>query len=351
MNDPEHHLRSECRRAYYSDQHAAWVLSRYADVAEALRHPLVGMYGAGPRSLEASHSRTAARAAAPSSRITEWQQALEPTARDLVRPIRVGDTIDIVAMLARPWCRELAARAVGISGANADACDHLAQELFDEMAHATSGKPGPVSLRAAHAMSSLLAPASETPSAQPRHVSSVQMFVAISHSLPGAMASAWLELLRHPERVSQWQNAPLARAPIVDELLRLASPSRALFRVAQAPVAIGNASIGTDQQIILRIDAANRDATVFHDPTQFQLHRHAAPHLALGLGLHHCAGAAIVRMAMACVTSALFAGGDEMDMPMGAPRAYRLDDRVPIAWRGGFAIDHPMALPVIVSGP
>ena len=42
--------------------------------------------------------------------------------------------------------------------------------------------------------------------------------------------------------------------------------------------------------------SANRDEAVFPEPDSFLLGRYPNPHLALGLGVHFCLGAALARM-------------------------------------------------------
>jgi GST-like protein len=57
------------------------------------------------------------------------------------------------------------------------------------------------------------------------------------------------------------------------------------------------------------IGAANLDASVFPDPTRFDIHRRFARHLAFGGGIHQCLGAPLARMEARIVFEELLALG------------------------------------------
>jgi cytochrome P450 len=145
---------------------------------------------------------------------------------------------------------------------------------------------------------------------------------------PGLQASLRKHLLRHPHL------APEA----VSELLRVAGPSRAVFREARADVDIGAAHVAAGDRVILMLATANHDPERFAEPARVDCAREHSGHVAFGAGRHACAGASLVRMALDAATSALLRGTSVIE----------LDATAPVEWIGGFAIRAPGALPVRV---
>jgi len=82
---------------------------------------------------------------------------------------------------------------------------------------------------------------------------------------------------------------------LVEELLRLVTPTRFIARWAKQDVEIGDTSIAAGQKVILKLEAANRDPAIFPHPASLDLHRGHNPHLAFGGGAHLCPGAALAR--------------------------------------------------------
>jgi len=105
--------------------------------------------------------------------------------------------------------------------------------------------------------------------------------------------------MRHPQcEITAWL--------LLGEI-RLASIPDVVFRHASAEGSIAGVPIAPGERAILRLAAANRDPVMFSDPDLFAPLRRAPAHLSLGFGLHACAGGALIRMAMAAVTSVFLA--------------------------------------------
>jgi cytochrome P450 len=102
-----------------------------------------------------------------------------------------------------------------------------------------------------------------------------------------------LALLDHPDQRPHLLTDP-ARA--VEELLRVEGPIRLVGRVALADRTVGPHRIREGDQVLVRIDAANRDPRRFTEPDRLDLTRSGPPHLAFGGGAHFCLGAALARM-------------------------------------------------------
>jgi cytochrome P450 len=61
-------------------------------------------------------------------------------------------------------------------------------------------------------------------------------------------------------------------------------------------VEFGGQQLRKGDQILPNFGAANLDPAVFDEPDRFRLDRVANRHMGFGMGLHHCAGAALARL-------------------------------------------------------
>lgn len=82
-----------------------------------------------------------------------------------------------------------------------------------------------------------------------------------------------------------------------EEGLRFASPAQFTPRNCQADTRLGDVEVPAGQRLFLGLGSANRDERVWTEPEEFSLDREGDnPHLAFGLGIHMCIGAALARM-------------------------------------------------------
>jgi cytochrome P450 len=282
---------------YFDPRLNSWVVTRYRDVAAVLREPrfipalarstklAVGIEPA----VHADFRAHALRALSPAA-IEPWEAPITLAANRLASAVPEGEEVDIVAAYARPFSLEVAGIAAGIS---TDECAHLAalsRAVFDSACEPFDEE---LAARSREATIRLAAFFREAPPW------GMQMFIALAHSLPAFLGNAWFALLEYAVEVADMPKA-------MDELLRLAGPAKAQFRQAAAPVTIRNCTIARDQCAILRLDIANRDPDEFSAPHELRFDRRSPAHLAFGVGLHACVGAALIKSAAAIATKALF---------------------------------------------
>lgn len=106
-----------------------------------------------------------------------------------------------------------------------------------------------------------------------------------------------LELLaRHPEQRRKLVEDPELVPAAVEEVLRVASPTHTLPRIAAVDVPLHGEVIEAGARVLLLWAAANLDEREFRDPERFDVERGAPRHLALGHGVHYCLGASLARM-------------------------------------------------------
>lgn len=89
-----------------------------------------------------------------------------------------------------------------------------------------------------------------------------------------------------------------SRAPVmVEEALRLTTPTQGMFRIATRDHELEGVHIPKGARIVIVFAAANRDTELFDDPDTFCPERdNLRDHLAFGKGIHFCLGAALSRL-------------------------------------------------------
>jgi len=88
----------------------------------------------------------------------------------------------------------------------------------------------------------------------------------------------------------------------VEEVMRIAPPTRALSRVTTREVELGGKRIPADAQVLIMFASGNHDAGEFPAPEAFDSARaNLGRHLAFGGGIHRCVGMALARMEMKVV--------------------------------------------------
>ena len=87
---------------------------------------------------------------------------------------------------------------------------------------------------------------------------------------------------------------------MIEEVLRLTSPTSTMWRVVKSDTELGGVSIPAGSMVMLRFASANRDEQVFPDPDRFDVSReNASDQVAFGQGVHFCLGAGLARKEIA----------------------------------------------------
>ncbi|KOV87177.1 cytochrome P450 [Nocardia sp. NRRL S-836] len=93
---------------------------------------------------------------------------------------------------------------------------------------------------------------------------------------------------------------------VVEEVMRLGAPGDlGLLRYAREDVDIAGVTIRRGDALVLSINAANRDASVYSDAETFDPDRPERTHLGFGHGAHFCIGASLARTELKVVFAAL----------------------------------------------
>ena len=104
-------------------------------------------------------------------------------------------------------------------------------------------------------------------------------------------------LLDHPDEWKRLADDPSVAARVVEETMRLNGAVRATGRVASCDIDYKGVLFPAGTLVFPLLAAANRDASIFHDPTSFDASQRESnqPQLTFGSGIHYCLGAALAR--------------------------------------------------------
>ena len=110
----------------------------------------------------------------------------------------------------------------------------------------------------------------------------------------------WL-LINNPDQYAllREDSSPEMISRLVEEVLRISSPSANMFRRATRDVELHGVTIPKDAILFARFGSANQDGEQFPEPLTFDLMRpNLKEQVAFGKGVHHCLGAALSRREM-----------------------------------------------------
>ncbi|MGW2377494.1 MULTISPECIES: cytochrome P450 [Kitasatospora] len=115
-------------------------------------------------------------------------------------------------------------------------------------------------------------------------------------------------LLEHPDQLEELKADPSLIPQAIEELLRYLSINHAgLPRAAVEDLEVGGQTIKAGEGLLVMLNAANRDASVFPEPDRFDIHReNSQSHVAFGHGFHKCVGFTMARVELSTVFAGLF---------------------------------------------
>ena len=123
------------------------------------------------------------------------------------------------------------------------------------------------------------------------------LLVAGHETTVNLIGNGVLALLEHPDQLERLHNDPALIKPAVEELLRYYSPvEMATERYPREDVPIAGTTIPRGALVHAVIGSANRDERQFPNPEVLELAREPNRHLAFGQGVHFCLGAPLARL-------------------------------------------------------
>jgi len=131
------------------------------------------------------------------------------------------------------------------------------------------------------------------------------------------------QLDARPEEWDRLRAEPQRADRIVEEAVRLASPSASVFRRVVDDTTLGGYPLPAGATLVVSVLSANRDESVFPDPDRFDPDRPTAQrHVAFGQGVHACIGNVLARMEARHALQALARHVNRIDVIADEPLRY-----------------------------
>jgi cytochrome P450 len=134
-----------------------------------------------------------------------------------------------------------------------------------------------------------------------------QFLVAGNETTTATLAEGMRQLCLNPQQQEKVRNDRSLIPNLVDESLRLASPTSNMWRLTTQDYTLGGTSIPAGSMVLLKYFSSNHDGTMFADPMEFDVTRaNARRHIAFGFGTHVCIGQHLSKLEMIVAWEKLF---------------------------------------------
>ena len=173
-------------------------------------------------------------------------------------------------------------------------------------------------------------------------MSMVNLLVIAGHETTvNLIGNGMLELLRHPDQLAALRSDPSLIDGAIEEMIRYNGPVETPFpRFAYDRTTIRDVTIPAGDMVIPVLAAANRDPAVFPDPDRFDITRSPNKHVGFGLGIHYCLGAPLARLEARIAIPTLLERYSSIELAVDADA---------LEWNPGFFLRGVRSLPVRLS--
>ena len=353
---PTYRLLRDHHPAHFIEDHGVWLVTRHADVSNALTNPAIWSFAHGnatPNSAIRAEAALGAfeppqhdelRAAISRGVTPARVRALMPEAREharyLISCFARRNEVDIVGEFSRPLLNRALARLIGLDEESARRGSKLVEAALDVEAPTTTAASARgdrnrllqfLLEQLAQRESSEYRDAEEDDSlallvnARKRgmplgneEIASNMMTVLLSgsafvgHFFGNLMRALWL----HPDQKrAVCADKTLINAAL-EETVRWDTSTQCLAREATTDVEVAGVRIPAGSRALLFLASANRDERAFEDPDRFDLRRKRAQHLGFGVSLHRCFGAFTARQLCRAMLEELLPKIGDFDLDM-----------------------------------
>jgi cytochrome P450 len=140
-----------------------------------------------------------------------------------------------------------------------------------------------------------------------------QFLVAGNETTTATLAEGIRQLCLNPEQEAAVRADTSLIPNLVEETLRLASPTSNMWRVTKQDYTLGGVDIPAGSMVLLKYFSSNHDDAMFQQPLEFDVTRdNAKRHIAFGFGSHVCIGQHLSRLEMTIAWEKLFANTSSM---------------------------------------
>jgi cytochrome P450 len=163
------------------------------------------------------------------------------------------------------------------------------------------------------------------------------LFGAGHETTTNLIGNGLLALHRHRDQWERLRADPSLIPNAIEELLRFDSSVQMTGRVTVADVEIGGVTIPAGESVIQLLGAANRDPAQYARPDTLDVGREGIRPLSFGGGIHHCLGAQLARLEGELVFTALIERFPNLELP----------EKDTPAWRHSFTLRGLTKLPAV----
>jgi cytochrome P450 len=124
-----------------------------------------------------------------------------------------------------------------------------------------------------------------------------QLLVAGNETTTKLLTETMRLLANHPDQWARLRQDPSRAPDVIEEALRLSTPTQGMFRIATKDHELEGVHIPKGARLVIVFASANRDEALYDNPDDFDPDRSGLrEHLAFGKGIHFCLGAALSRL-------------------------------------------------------
>ncbi|MFI5003092.1 MAG: cytochrome P450 [Reyranellales bacterium] len=163
------------------------------------------------------------------------------------------------------------------------------------------------------------------------------LFGAGHETTTNLIGNGLLALHRQPDQLARLKADPSLIPNAIEELLRFDSSVQITGRVTNADVEMGGVTIPAGESIVMLLGAANRDPAQYADPDRLDVGRPNVRPMSFGGGIHHCLGAQLARLEGELVFSVLLERLPNLELP----------EKDKPAWKRSFTLRGLSKLPAI----
>ena len=155
-------------------------------------------------------------------------------------------------------------------------------------------------------------------------VSTTMVLLEAGHEATvNTMGNGMKALLTHRDQWRRLVAGEVDAATAVEELLRWDSPLQMFARwVLEPGVEIAGQPLAVGEQVAMLFGSAQRDPRRFHHPDRFDVARGDPTHIGFGGGIHFCVGAPLARHELAVALADLVANFPDIEIEIDAEPVY-----------------------------
>jgi cytochrome P450 len=148
-----------------------------------------------------------------------------------------------------------------------------------------------------------------------------QLMVAGNATTTHMLAGGLLTLIDNPAEVARVRADPALIPNMVEELLRMQTPTQGMWRRATEDTVLGGVPIPAGTMLLLMFTSANRDEKYFADPDRFDVTRDfRTAHVAFSRGIHTCIGMMLSRKELVVAFRRILERLDDIRLTPGTER-------------------------------